>query len=246
MRFNYVAKITGVAAAGLLALTACGGATTSSTAGGSEPSSSSASASPSSSPSPSASSLATTSSEGAGTSSGSRKLAAWARPISEAGDKLGTLKGASFSVDVYQTATDVSSKDSMSVDKETKENLLKKGDPIVYLNYVVTNTSSADIPLSHSLVTPKAKYPDWKYLGGMPSDPSSDGYEKHGLSSSGAKLKEEAPFVLKPGESFNIAENFAYTAGKAVDIEATLTPAAADGKLDHEKKEKAETTVTLK
>ncbi|MGR0160545.1 hypothetical protein [Paenarthrobacter nitroguajacolicus] len=245
MRFNYAAKITGIAAAGLLALTACGGATAGSTAGGSEPSSSSStSASPS--PSASASPLASTSSEGAGTSSGAYKVAAWARPISEAGDKLGTLKGASFSVDVYQTATDVSSKDSMSVDKETKENLLKKGDPIVYLNYVVTNTSSADIPLSHSLVTPKAKYPDWKYLGGMPSDPSSDGYEKHGLSSTGTKLKEEAPFVLKPGESFNIAANFAYTAGKAVDIEATLTPAAADGKLDHDKKEDAETTVTLK
>ncbi|PRB38729.1 hypothetical protein CQ020_20380 [Arthrobacter sp. MYb23] len=243
MRFNNVIKISGLAAAGLLALTACGGATAGSTTGGSEPSSSSSVAA---SPSASASPLASTSSEGAGTSSGSYKVAAWALPISEAGDKLGTIKGDSFSVDVYQVATDVASKDSMFVDKETKENLLKKGDPVVYLNYVVTNTSSADIPLSHSLITPSAKYTDWKYMGGMPSDSSSDGYKKHGLSSSGTKLKEEAPFVLKPGESFNIAENFAYTAGKEAEISATMTPAAADGKLDHDKKEKAETTVTLK
>ncbi len=243
MRFNNVIKISGLAAAGLLALTACGGATAGSTTGGSEPSSSSSVAA---SPSASASPLASTSSEGAGTSSGSYKVAAWALPISEAGDKLGTIKGDSFSVDVYQVATDVASKDSMFVDKETKENLLKKGDPVVYLNYVVTNTSSADIPLSHSLITPSAKYTDWKYMGGMPSDSSSDGYKKHGLSSSGTKLKEEAPFVLKPGESFNIAENFAYTAGKEAEIAATMTPAAADGKLDHDKKEKAETTVTLK
>jgi hypothetical protein len=243
MRFNNVVKITGLAAAGLLALTACGGATAGPTTAGPESSSSS---SASNSPSASASPLASTSSEGAGTSSGSYKVAAWALPISEAGDKLGSLKGDSFSVDIYQVATDVASKDSMFVDKETKENLLKKGDPVVYLNYVVTNTSSADIPLSHSLITPSAKYTDWKYLGGMPSDSSSDGYKKHGLSSSGTKLKEEAPFVLKPGESFNIAENFAYTAGKETEIEATMTPAAADGKLDHDKKEKAETTVTLK
>lgn len=242
MRLNYVMKISGIAAAGLLALTACGGTTAGSTTGSEPSSSSSAAASPSASGSP----LASTSSEGAGTSSGSYKVAAWALPISEAGDKLGTIKGDSFSVDVYQVATDVASKDSMFVDKETKENLLKKGDPVVYLNYVVTNTSSADIPLSHSLITPNAKYTDWKYLGGMPSDSSSDGYKKHGLSSSGVKLKEKDPFVLKPGESFNIAENFAYTAGKETEIKVTMTPQDAAGDLDHDKKETAEATVTLK
>ncbi|SDX31379.1 hypothetical protein SAMN04487917_106275 [Arthrobacter sp. yr096] len=243
MRINNVVKITGLAAAGLLALTACGATTAGSTTGGSEPSSSSSVAA---SPSASASPLASTSSEGAGTSSGSYTVAAWALPISESGDKLGTIKGESFSVDIYQVATDVASKDSMFVDKETKENLLKKGAPIVYLNYVVTNTSSADIPLSHSLITPSAKYADWKYLGGMPSDSSSDGYKKHGLSSTGTKLKEEAPFVLKPGESFNVAENFGYASGKETEISATMTPATADGKLDHDKKQSANTTVTLK
>ncbi|QSZ47204.1 hypothetical protein QEH68_01300 [Paenarthrobacter sp. OM7] len=244
MRLNNVVKVTSLAAAGMLALSACGTTTAGSTTGGSESSSSS---SPSSSTSASTSaSPSASSSEGAGTSSGAYTAAAWALPISDAGDKLGTLKGDSFSVDIYQVATDVASKDSMFVDKETKENLLKKGAPVVYLNYVVTNTSSADIPLSHSLVTPSAKYTDWKYLGGMPSDSSSDGYKKHGLSSSGVKLKEKDPFILKPGESFNIAENFAYTAGKETEIKATLTPQDASGDLDHDKKETADTTVTLK
>ncbi|MCP1411861.1 hypothetical protein [Paenarthrobacter sp. A20] len=243
MRFNNVIKISGLAAAGLLALTACGPITAGPTTGGSEPSSSSSVAA---SPSASASPLASTSSEGADSSSGDYKLAAWALPISDAGEKLGNLKGDSFSVDIYQVATDVASKDSMFVDKDTKENLLKKGDPVVYLNYVVTNTSSAEIPLSHSLITPKAKYTDWKYMGGMPSDSSSDGYKKHGLSSSGVKLKEKDPFILKPGESFNIAENFGYTAGKETEISATMTPQDAAGDLDHDKKETAETIVTLK
>nr|WP_256869931.1 hypothetical protein [Paenarthrobacter ureafaciens] len=222
-------------------MTACG-SNESTTAAGSESSpSSSASASSSASPSASASE-----SGDAGTSSGAYKAASWALPITDAGQKLGSIKGESFNVDIFQVATDVASKDSMFVDKETKENLLKKGDPVVYLNYVVTNTSSAEIPLSHSLVSPSAKYTDWKYLGGMPSDSSSDQFEKHGLTSRGTKLKEEAPFKLGPGESFNIAENFAYTAGKEAEVKATLTPQGADGKLDHDKKEQAETTITLK
>ncbi|MFF2842564.1 hypothetical protein [Paenarthrobacter sp. NPDC057981] len=239
MRVNNLMKISGLAAAGLLALSACAPAATSPTAGGSESPSSSSSSSPSAS-------SAASSAPSEGASSGSYKVASWALPVSDAGDKLGSLKGDSFSVDVFQVATDVASKDSMFVDKETKENLLKKGAPIVYVNYVVTNTSSADIPLSHSLVTPNAKYTDWKYLGGMPSDSSSDGFKKHGLTSSGIKLKEKDPFVLKPGESFNIAENFAYTAGKEAEIKATMTPQNAAGDLDHDKKETAETTVTLK
>ncbi|QOT18677.1 MULTISPECIES: hypothetical protein [Paenarthrobacter] len=243
MRINNVVKFTGVALAGLLALTACG-SNESTTAAGSE-SSPSSSASASSSASPSSSSSASESGN-AGTSSGAYKAASWALPITDAGQKLGSIKGESFNVDIFQVATDVASKDSMFVDKETKENLLKKGDPVVYLNYVVTNTSSAEIPLSHSLVSPSAKYTDWKYLGGMPSDSSSDQFEKHGLTSRGTKLKEEAPFKLGPGESFNIAENFAYTAGKEAEVKATLTPQGADGKLDHDKKEQAETTITLK
>ena len=228
-------KSSSLAALGLLALTACSGPS----AGTSEPSSSPSSSS-SSSASPSGVSTEAASSSGAYTT------AAWALPISEAGDKLGTIKGDSFSVDIYQVATDVASKDSMFVDKETKENLLKKGDPVVYLNYVVTNTSTAEIPLSHSLVNTSAKYTDWKYLGGMPSDSSSEGFKKHGLSDSGIKLKEKDPFVLKPGESFNIAENFAYAAGKETKITAIMTPQNAAGDLDHDKKETAETIVLLK
>jgi hypothetical protein len=126
------------------------------------------------------------------------------------------------------------------------KNLLPKGAPVVYVNYVVTNTTSAAIPLSHSLVTPRAKYTDWKYLNGMPSDSSSAQYKKHELSSTATKLKEEAPFVLGPGESFNIAENFAYTAGKEAVVTATLTPVDKTGDLDHDKREEAEVAVTLK
>lgn len=235
--------LLGMGATALVAatLTACGGST-----GAPDSPSPSASETVASASASTSASASATSSASEGTSSGAYKTATWALPITDTGDKLGTFKGDSFSVDIYQVATDTASKDSMFVDPDTKENLLKKGNPIVYVNYVVTNTSSAEIPLSHSLITPTAKYTDWKYMGGMPSDSSSDGFKKHNLTSSGVKLKEEDPFVLKPGESFNIAENFAYAAGKEAKIEATMNPQGADGKLDHDKKETAETTVTLK
>ena len=190
-------KTSSLAALGLLALTACSGPS----AGTSEPSSSPSSSS-SSSASPSGVSTEAASSSGAYTT------AAWALPISEAGDKLGTIKGDSFSVDIYQVATDVASKDSMFVDKETKENLLKKGDPVVYLNYVVTNTSTAEIPLSHSLVNTSAKYTDWKYLGGMPSDSSSEGFKKHGLSDSGIKLKRKRSIRVEAGRVLQYCGEF--------------------------------------
>ncbi|WP_430910049.1 hypothetical protein [Paenarthrobacter ureafaciens] len=102
MRINNVVKFTGVALAGLLALTACG-SNESTTAAGSESSpSSSASASSSASPSASASE-----SGDAGTSSGAYKAASWALPITDAGQKLGSIKGESFNVDIFQVATDV-------------------------------------------------------------------------------------------------------------------------------------------
>ncbi|WP_426005335.1 hypothetical protein ACPFL9_01315 [Paenarthrobacter sp. NyZ202] len=229
MPINNVVKIVGPALAVMVALSACGGGS-STTAEGSQP--------------PSSSSASAASADGSGARS--YTAAAWALPISSAGDKLGALKGDSFSVDIYQVATGVASKDSSWVDKETKESLLKKGDPIVYLNYVVTNTSAADIPLGEELITLGAKYEDWKYMVGMLSDSNSAGYEEHGLTNSGVKEEELAPFILKPGESFNIARTIAYTAGKEADVKATMTPENAAGDLDFDKEEEAETTVTLK
>ena len=156
------------------------------------------------------------------------------------------MKGGSFSVDIYQVATDVASTDSMFVDKETKENLLKKGAPVVYLNYVVTNTSPAEIRFSTRLITPNTKYDDWGYLGSMASDPSSDQFAKHGLTNTGYKPLEVDPFELGPGESFNLAENFAYISGKEATVNAIMTPVNTNGNLDSSRMEEAETTITLK
>ncbi|OFI38433.1 hypothetical protein BIU82_03660 [Arthrobacter sp. SW1] len=242
--------LSALALAGLLALTACGGAAspTAEKTSASSPASSSSAASPDASTSASASEGSA--SEAAAAGSGKYKAAPWAKPINDKGTKLGTIKSESISIDVYQVATDVASKDSNFLDKETKKNLLPKGAPIVYMNYVVTNTSSEDLAFTIGLVSLDTKYADWKYLGGMPSDSSSKQYEKHGLDDSAQKLDKDrddkAPYILAAGESYNVAENFAYTAGKELLIKARISPRDAAGERIDSKREEAEGSVTLK
>ena len=237
-----------MALAGLLALTACGGAATPTTDKTAEATSSSGTSA--SAPESSASPSEGAETEGASAGSGKYKAAPWAKPINDKGTKLGTIKSESISIDVYQVATDVASKDSMFLDKETKKNLLPKGAPIVYVNYVVTNTSSEDLAFTIGLVSIDSKYADWKYMSGMPSDSSSKQYEKHGLDDSPQKLDknrdDKAPYILAAGESYNVAENFAYTAGKELLVKARISPRDASGERIESKREEAEGSVTLK
>lgn len=95
---------------------------------------------------------------------------------------------------------------------------------MVYLNYVVTNTSDKEIPLSFSLVAVDAKYDDWKWMQG----------------------NTEAPFAWLPGEQFAFGTNFKHQAGSPITFEARLTPALPDGKLDHDAKTTAEGKATIK
>lgn len=97
--------ITGLAIAGMLALGACGSPAPASTAEPEPSASSGAVETPSASATAADEKLANT---------GSYTLASFALPINEKGTKLGTIEGKSFSVDVFQVATDVASKDSMS------------------------------------------------------------------------------------------------------------------------------------
>ena len=177
---------------------------------------------------------------------GAYKAAAWAAPISSKGEKLGTIKGKGFSVDVFQVAKGKAEEDSMFVDRDTKKNLMPKGTPTVFVNFVVTNTGSEPIPLASLLVDIDGKYEDWKYMGGMPGEAHSDVFEGLGLTNRGIKVGEDKPYTLAPGESYNKAESYFYQGPKKLLLEVGLTPAKADGDLDHDKKVEAEGSVTLK
>jgi len=179
-------------------------------------------------------------------SSGGLTAASWAEPISTKGDKLGSIKVGDLTVDVYQVAKDKAQEDSMFVNPDTKKNIMPKGSPTVFVNYVVTNNGAKAVPLSNLLVDITATYPDWKYLQGMPGEAHSDVFEKHGLSDDGYKLGTDAPYVLQPGQSFNRAQSYLYQGPKKLQLELKSVPAKPNGDLDSDHEVQATGSVTLK
>lgn len=174
------------------------------------------------------------------------KVPAWAEAVATKGEKLGTIKADGFTVDVYQVAKGKAEEDSMFVDPKTSKNIMPKGSPVVFVNYVVTNTGSAELPLGSSLVGIDAKYADWPYMQGMPGEAHSDPFEALGLTNRGKKIGEDKPYVLGAGESFNLAESYVFQGPKELKLEFTLTPLDAEGDLDHDKKLEAEGSVNIK
>lgn len=177
---------------------------------------------------------------------GDGKTPAWAEPVTTKGEKLGTIKADGFTVDVYQVAKGKSEEDSGFVDPKTGKNIAPQGSPVVFLNYVVTNTGSEALPLGSSLIGIDATYADWPYMQGMPGEAHSDPFEALGLTIRGKKIGEDKPYVLGAGETFNIAESYIFQGPKELELEFTLTPLDADGDLDHDKKIEAEGSVTIK
>jgi len=171
---------------------------------------------------------------------------AWATPVTNPGDLLTTIEGTNFTVDIYQVGTDIATKSGQFADPETNEPILAVGDEIVYVNYVVTNTSDTDIPLSYNLVDVTARYADWPYLQGMDSVVDRDLDAKMEINTSAiAPNTGEAPFILAAGESFSFGENFKYQAGSPITFAATLTESDEAGDLDHDTRQEVEVESTI-
>ncbi len=172
------------------------------------------------------------------------KLAEWAVPFTGTGPTIATISGADFQLEVQQIGTQkATSTGSFAYPDGTP--VIKEGDDLVFLNYVVTNTSQADIPLGYSLVTVDARYDDWSYLQGMDGLADDDLFDALGLSQDGASYEFDVPYVLHPGESFAYAENFAYEPGEAISFDVDLTPVDSTGDLDHDKAEDVTGTGTV-
>ena len=136
--------------------------------------------------------------------------AEFAKPVTEPGELLTTITGDGFSVAVYQVGTEKASKTGQFATPDGKP-VIEVGADIVFVNYVVTNTGTADIPLSYSLVDISARYDDWPYLQGMDSVVDSALFESLQVNSSPlATGVGDAPFVWKPGTSFSYGQNFLY------------------------------------
>ncbi|MFF3065343.1 hypothetical protein ACFVQ3_12350 [Oerskovia sp. NPDC057915] len=170
---------------------------------------------------------------------------AWAASNAVVGTQLGTAEGDGFTVDVYQVSTAVATKTGQFADESGKP-ILNPGDEIVFVNYVLTNTGDADLPLSYTVVGVDARYADWPYMQGMDSIVDSALFEAAGVVDSPiAPGSGEAPFVLAPGQSVAYGENFKYQPGSPIEFEVTLTPADASGDLNHDLRQEVTLAATI-
>jgi hypothetical protein len=178
--------------------------------------------------------------------SGDHTAAPWTDPVTVPGEQVATIEGDNFLVEIYQVGVAPSPKDGMLVDPDSNKPILAEGDDIVFVNYVVTNTSSDPINLGSSLVTVNATYADWQYLQGMDSITDRDLYEEMELDTNAiAERSEEGVYQLAPGESYSQGDNFMYKTDSPVVFEARLTPVDDDGDLLHDERQEESAEVTL-
>lgn len=231
-RFLATILIAGLA----IGLSACGG-----DAEPAKETTKAASAKPSDAPSEDADDEKSADTKGDGASSD------WAEPASIVGEKLSTIEGDGFTVDVYQVGTAAATETGYFVDSETDLPLINVGDEIVFVNYVITNTGSKSILLSNLLVEVDAEYADWPYMGGMDGIYDEDLYAEMGITED--VITEGAgdpPFRWEPGQAFSIAENFKYQAGSPITFTASLTPADKKGELVHDESQEVSVDTTIK
>lgn len=171
----------------------------------------------------------------------------WAVPPRQPdGELLTTIEGDGFEVEVYQIGTATSPDDGSFVDPETNEPILKAGDQIVFVNYVITNTGDEAIPLAYNLVAVDAEYADWPWLQGMDGTTDRDLYEEMGIDSAAlVPGVDEPPFVWEPGATFAYGTNFEYQPGSPITFTARLTPADDAGDLDHDRAQEVTAEATI-
>lgn len=164
--------------------------------------------------------------------SGDYQVPEWANDVNEVGELLQAYKNDYLEYEIYQVATGEAASDSMWIDADTEEPLLKEGDPVVAFNVIVTNISDEEIPMSISFVNLGLDYADSQYLQGAMRDINDEWLEELGLNSQVYKeFRTPAIFPLAPGESVAIGEIYEYHAGD-VTMSLDFTPVDDEGQLD--------------
>lgn len=181
---------------------------------------------------------------------GDGSMPEWADGAVDIGDKIGSTSTESWNVDVYQVGTATTTSDSMFVDSDSGDNLLPEGSEVVFLNFVVTNTTDETFNVGAGFASPDVRYLDWQYMGGMPAESSAEAYEGLGLANSLVKVGaiedfDNVQLPIAPGQSIAVATNFLYTPGAEARVNLTLTPVDAEGDLDHDRAEKVDEDFTF-
>lgn len=173
---------------------------------------------------------------------------AWAKPSTNVGEKISTIKAGDITVDVFQVSIAKATKTGQFVDPDNNKPIIAEGDDIVFVNYVITN-NGAPIDLGSSLVDVQARYDDWKYMQGMDSIVDSALFEAQNVNTEGlapGAFKEPSIYTLDKGQSYTVGENFRYQKDSPITFKVGATPVDAKGDLLHDKKVEGEGTGTIK
>jgi len=185
--------------------------------------------------------------EAAAAPSGDYVTPAWALPTTSPGELLTSVDGPNFTVDIYQAGTAPATSTGSFVDPETNTPLIEVGDEVVYVNYVVTNSSTEPIQLTALLVDVTPTYADWPYMQGMDAIVDRALNEQFQVNSMAiGTTGAEAPYAWAPGESFSYGDNFEYQAGSPITFVASLTPSDDAGDLLHDERAEVEVSTTIK
>ncbi|MFI5428451.1 hypothetical protein [Aeromicrobium sp. UC242_57] len=155
----------------------------------------------------------------------------WAKPVTEVGEKITTIKVGDITVDVFQVGTAQATKTGQFVDPDNNKPIIDKGDEIVFVNYVITNTG-APIDLGSSLVDVNARYDDWKFMQGMDSIVDQDLFAAQKVNTLGlapGAFKDPGVYTLGTDQTFTYGENFRYQKDSPITFDASATPVDAQG-----------------
>lgn len=172
----------------------------------------------------------------------------WARPYDTTGDLLATVEAGDVTVEIHQIGTSTAPKDGMFVDPENNEPILKEGDEVVFVNYVITNNGDA-VDLGSSLVGVTARYADWKWAQGMMGATDSALFEEMEVNESGVvpgAFIDPPIYTFGSGETFSWGDNFAYQPGDEITFTVRWTPVDENGDLIHDDRVESDVTTTIK
>ena len=172
----------------------------------------------------------------------------WAKPATEGGDKISTIKAGDITVDVYQIGITKATKPGQFADPETNKPLIAEGDDIVFVNYVITN-NGAPIDLGSSMVDVQARYKDWKYMQGMDSIVDQALFDQQKVNSdvlAQGAFKDPSVYTLGKGETYSVGANFRHQKNSPINFKVGAVPVDAKGDLIHDKKVEGEGSGTIK
>lgn len=229
----------GASSAALLALTACSGDAATEAAPAPAPSTSAAAGTSAAQPSASTGGAAATSASPTSSSSaGTGAQPEWANPVTTPGTSIARINAGDLTVEVFQVGTAAATDTGSFADPTTSQPLIAVGDPLVFVNYVVTN-NGAPVDLSASLVTIAATYDNWPWLQGMDGLSDRDLFTAQGVNADGlaaGAFRDPSIYTFGTGQTYSFGESFEYQAGGAISFDVSYTPVDATGDLLHDQR----------